>query len=507
MVSLLTLPISLAVIVAGERLLRRLLPLALLLKLSLLFPDEVPNRLGTALRAASPKRLLAKLETDDLEEVSVAERIITLVAALNAHDRRTRGHSERVRALTMLVADEVGIVGVDRDKLEWAALLHDLGKLEVPAEILNKKGRPSDEEWLVLRQHPGAGPSHAGDLADWLGEWIHAMDQHHERFDGTGYPLGLAAGDIAMSGRIVAVADAFEVMTATRSYKVPMSTQAARSELVKCSGSHFDPAVVRNFMAVSLGDIHGALGPTSWIASLPFSGVAAPIATIGNAIVGGSVTPALAAAAALTILTGSASIHVPNDDGQASIQADRVAVTQSLESGEVYTDAGSRSGLINGAALSGLGSGRPDFGNGPLLAATLDPPEIDQDTLSPPPVPDLPDPLVEPPLDDLPVPTLPPLPPSPVDDTVDGLLEVVDPLTGIAGDVVDPVTVVASEVVGEVVGLAAPTVDPLLDQVSDPPETLATVTDSADELLGALPETTVATENLVQDTGVSSLFG
>ncbi|WP_436792532.1 HD-GYP domain-containing protein [Actinospongicola halichondriae] len=300
--TLLSLPISVVVLIVVQRLMRRLLPLSMLLKLSLLFPDQVPNRLGLALRSASPKRLARRAQSDDPGESSVAAKVLTLAATLNAHDRRTRGHSERVRAVTMLLADELDLAGAERDRLEWASLLHDLGKIEVPAEILNKAGRPSADEWNILKAHPAAGPALAGSLRPWLGDWIHAMDQHHERFDGTGYPAGLAGDEIATSGRIVAVADAFEVMTAARSYKQPMSTEAAREELVSCSGTHFDPTVVRSFMRVSVSDLHRALGPTSWLLSLPFSRQVGRTMQLGGAITGGSVPPALVGAMALTLL-------------------------------------------------------------------------------------------------------------------------------------------------------------------------------------------------------------
>ncbi len=306
--AVLSIPLAAIVLVVLGRVMRRLLPLALLLRLSLLFPDQIPDRLGVALRAASTKRLVQRMSEDSGERANAAENILALVAALGAHDRRTRGHSERVRALTMLMADEIGLKPEDRDRLEWAALLHDLGKLEVPGEILNKNGRPTDHEWAVLREHPSHGPAKAGALGDWLGEWIHAMDQHHERFDGTGYPQGLSSEDIALSGRIVAVSDAFEVMTATRSYKKPMTTQAARDELVSCAGTHFDPAIVRAFMAISIGDIHRVLGPTSWLASIPYIGsVTNGIgATTSAAMLGGSISPAIATALALVLMSPTA---------------------------------------------------------------------------------------------------------------------------------------------------------------------------------------------------------
>jgi putative nucleotidyltransferase with HDIG domain len=290
-------------LVAGERLGRRLLPLVALLKMSLLFPDQMPSRLGVALKAASPKRL-ARIAASDGYDSHSAEHVLSLVAALNAHDRRTRGHSERVRALTMLVAEEMEITGEARDKLEWAALLHDIGKMSVPATILNKNGRPDKDEWAVLQGHPAAGAEFSTDLHEWLGSWRHAIDQHHEKFDGTGYPLALGGSDIALGGRIVAVTDAFETMTATRAYKKPMTAQAARAELVKCSGSHFDPTVVRAFTGVALARLHRAMGPLSWLTSLPFAGGVSSGVRIGAAIVGGTTAPVLAAtmAAALPMI-------------------------------------------------------------------------------------------------------------------------------------------------------------------------------------------------------------
>ncbi len=326
--AVLSLPPAIVVLVLGQRLMRRLLPLSLLLKLSLLFPDQVPNRLGIALRAASPKRLARRTQSLDPDEASVATRVLTLVTTLNAHDRRTRGHSERVRAVTMLVADELEIVGEERDKLEWASLLHDLGKIEVPPEILNKPGRPSADEWNILRGHPAAGPALAGSLRPWLGDWIHAMDQHHERYDGSGYPAGLAGDSIARSGRIVAVADAFEVMTAARSYKKPMSTEAAREELVACAGTHFDPTVVRSFMRVAVSDLHRALGPTSWLLSLPFSQQVGQTIHLGSAISGGSVPPALVGAMAFTLLA------TPTANDAGDDHADQHAAVAEIDAGE-----------------------------------------------------------------------------------------------------------------------------------------------------------------------------
>ena len=98
-----------------------------------------------------------------------------------------------------------------------------MGKVTVPPAILNKRGKPNDAEWAILQNHPAAGAELVAPVAEWLGEWVHAVGGHHERWDGTGYPLRLAGHEIPRAAAMVAVADSFEVMTAVRSYKSAMS--------------------------------------------------------------------------------------------------------------------------------------------------------------------------------------------------------------------------------------------------------------------------------------------
>ena len=150
-----------------------------------------------------------------------------------------------------------------------AAMLHDIGKLTVPAEVLNKKGSLNPTEWEVIRRHPEEGARLIDPLRPWLGPWALAVEQHHERWDGSGYPHGLVGGQISLGGRIVAVADAFETMTTARPYQRPMSVTAARAELVRCAGSQFDPAVVRAFLNVSMGRCWRAVGVASLVAQFP----------------------------------------------------------------------------------------------------------------------------------------------------------------------------------------------------------------------------------------------
>jgi putative nucleotidyltransferase with HDIG domain len=260
-----------------DRAARRLLPLAVLFKLSMIFPDRAPSRFAMARRAGNVRLLHERVRqarehgVED-DPARAAETILSLVAALSAHDRATRGHSERVRALTDMLGDSLKLPLEDRDRLRWAALLHDIGKLQVSGAILNKPGKPEPHEWDILKQHPEEGARLAAPLLAWLGRWGPAIEQHHERYDGRGYPNGLSGAEISIGGRVVCVTDSFETMTAARPYKKPMSASAAREELARCAGEQFDPNVVRSFLNISLGRLRWTLGPAAWVAQIPFIG-------------------------------------------------------------------------------------------------------------------------------------------------------------------------------------------------------------------------------------------
>ena len=288
--------IALIVLLVVDRIARKLLPLATLLKLSMLFPDRAPSRFRIARNAASVRKLseqLAAARESGLtaEPVWAAETVITLITALGHHDRRSRGHSERVHVYTELLAEELDLPEFDRDRLRWAALLHDVGKLVIPSELLNKPDRPDDEEWDALRKHPEAGAELCAPLLPWLGEWGTAIAQHHEWFDGTGYPNGLAGHEISRAARIVAVADCYEVMTTSRTYKRAMNPAAAREDLARCAGTQFDPAIVRAFLNVSIGRLRLAMGPLAMLSTLPsmarLTSLLEPLARAG-AVLGGA---------------------------------------------------------------------------------------------------------------------------------------------------------------------------------------------------------------------------
>jgi hypothetical protein len=294
-----------------ERAVHQFTPLAALLRFSLVFPDEAPKRFSRSMRSGSLQKMQREMEATAREGLpadvqEAANAAIRMVASLNRHDRGTRGHSERVRAYTDLLADEMGLDKAFRDRLRWGAILHDMGKLTVPAAILNKPGRPNAEEWEILKAHPAEGGRILAPLAEWLGDAVFAASQHHERWDGKGYPLGLAGEEISLSARIVAVADAFAVMTAARSYKKPLPLAVAREELTKGAGSQFDADVVRAMLTVSLGKTSRLGGLAASLANVPFIGsllsATTPVAVPG---VMSSSAAALVITAGLMSPTGS----------------------------------------------------------------------------------------------------------------------------------------------------------------------------------------------------------
>ena len=249
----------------ADHLVRRYFPLIGLLRLSLVFPADVGSRLGLALRAGTVRDLergvIDLRAANDVDQADAAATIIAYAAALQKHSRFTRGHCERVRAYSELIAAELGIPKAERDLLRWAALLHDIGKLNVPTELLDKPGALDDDEWRYMRGHAEAGLCMAEPMRAWLGEWVGAIGQHHERYDGGGYPLGLKGEEISLAGRIVTVADSYETMTATRPYKKPMPQREARAELVAQAGKQFDPVVVRAMLNLSVRRLRWAAGP------------------------------------------------------------------------------------------------------------------------------------------------------------------------------------------------------------------------------------------------------
>ncbi|UXY29813.1 HD-GYP domain-containing protein [Streptomyces sp. HUAS TT20] len=169
--------------------------------------------------------------------------IRALVQAVDIKDGYTRGHSERVGHASVLIARELGMDDERVEVLRFAGILHDVGKLGVPTRLLRKDGPLTPEERRVIELHPEYGHEVVRGIS-FLGEARAAILHHHERLDGSGYPYGLAGGQIPECARVVAVADAFDAMTSTRSYSRARPVATALEELERCAGAQFDPRMV-----------------------------------------------------------------------------------------------------------------------------------------------------------------------------------------------------------------------------------------------------------------------
>ncbi|MDR3592246.1 MAG: HD-GYP domain-containing protein [Negativicutes bacterium] len=179
-----------------------------------------------------------KITVNDLHDISEA-----LSTALDAKSSCMCGHSERVAALSLILAREIGLSQAEQTRIHIGAHLHDVGKIGIPDAILNKPGRLTETEFAIIRQHPAIGDNIIGKIKV-LRSISDIVRYHHERYDGAGYPDGLCDEEIPLGARIVAVADAFDAMTTLRSYRLVLDFEAALEEMKRCRGTQFDPDIV-----------------------------------------------------------------------------------------------------------------------------------------------------------------------------------------------------------------------------------------------------------------------
>ena len=181
-----------------------------------------------------------------------------LASAIDAKDKYTNGHSRRVAEYSAKIAKAAGKSEEECEKVYFAALLHDVGKIAVPIEILTKKGRLSNEEFEKIKEHPGVGGSILANISQspWLSD---GARYHHERYDGKGYPEGLSGSAIPEIGRMIAVADAYDAMTSNRSYRSAIPQHIVREELIKGSGAQFDPQFAQVMIQMIDHDIDYAM--------------------------------------------------------------------------------------------------------------------------------------------------------------------------------------------------------------------------------------------------------
>ncbi len=183
-----------------------------------------------------------------LRELYLAS-VKALAAAVDARDPYTRSHSARVAALSRIIAVEMQLPTDEIRRVQLSALLHDIGKIGIPDAILNKPAALTPEEWVIMKTHSPLGASILAAVEP-LGDLVPIVRAHHERFDGAGYPDGLAGDAVPFAAYIVSAADAYEVIVSKRAYKAAQSVDFAVSELRRCSGAQFHPAVVDAFIRV-----------------------------------------------------------------------------------------------------------------------------------------------------------------------------------------------------------------------------------------------------------------
>jgi putative nucleotidyltransferase with HDIG domain len=177
-------------------------------------------------------------------EITYDRTLTALMSALDARDRETEGHSMRVSRLACLLGEELGLNGYQLKALERGALLHDIGKIGITDSILHKPGKLTEDEWRIMRIHPDIGARIVEGIP-FLQETLPVIRYHHERWDGSGYPVGLKGKDIPVQARIFAVADVFDALTSSRSYRKKSSAGEAIQYLMDQSGALFDPSIVQ----------------------------------------------------------------------------------------------------------------------------------------------------------------------------------------------------------------------------------------------------------------------
>ena len=212
--------------------------------------DFTEHDLGSVVSVATTVAMAienARLHSTVLE--AYKSTIQTLAAAIDAKDPYTCGHSRRVMQYALLAGTALSLPAEELEILEYAAILHDVGKIAIEDRILNKPGTLTPAEWQIMRGHPVTGANIMKEIS-FLEKASELVLHHHERYDGTGYPVGLSGEEIPMGARIIAVADAFDTMTTDRAYRPALTVDYTVSEMYGCAGTQFCPVAVDAFVSV-----------------------------------------------------------------------------------------------------------------------------------------------------------------------------------------------------------------------------------------------------------------
>jgi HD-GYP domain-containing protein (c-di-GMP phosphodiesterase class II) len=213
-------------------------------------PDPVASSVDMKLLGATATNMAIFLENaalyDDLTTMALGT-LEALTAAIDAKDTYTSGHSQRVAHLTQLLAKQVGLDEHTIGRMHIAGLVHDIGKIGVPEAVLTKPGKLTEAEFDWIRKHPEIGYRILKDIPQ-LHDILPGVLYHHERFDGRGYPEGIAGDDIPLVARLISLADAFDAMSSTRTYRATLSRPEVLQEIVDCAGTQFDPELAPIFV-------------------------------------------------------------------------------------------------------------------------------------------------------------------------------------------------------------------------------------------------------------------
>jgi putative nucleotidyltransferase with HDIG domain len=211
------------------------------------------EQLWQSLATTEPSTIDSGKQTGGTQEsgrapsAAVIEAISTLALAVDAKDPYTQGHSQKVADYSALLAEELGLREEEVEAVRLGALLHDVGKVGIPAAILGKNGPLDPDEWEIMKEHARLGSRLLEPLAS-VAHIRRMVCHHHEMFDGSGYPDRLAGEDIPLGARIIAIADAYDTITSDRTYNKARTPSEAVAELTRCANTQFDPELVRLFV-------------------------------------------------------------------------------------------------------------------------------------------------------------------------------------------------------------------------------------------------------------------
>jgi putative nucleotidyltransferase with HDIG domain len=177
----------------------------------------------------------------------VLDTVTSLAYAIDAKDHYTQGHSQKVAAYAALIGETMGMSDAEVEEIRLGAVLHDIGKVGIPENILNKNGPLNPEEWETMKAHVNFGAKILDPLTP-LARIREMVLHHHEFFDGSGYPHALAGESIPLGSRIIAIADAYDTITSDRTYKKARSASEALAELERCANAQFDGSIVEVFV-------------------------------------------------------------------------------------------------------------------------------------------------------------------------------------------------------------------------------------------------------------------